>query len=93
MDAIPTLPKDKYVNRCRTVGKDLKLDTKDKFDEEKEKRIQLYAERWAKGYECLSGKPLWGGNLEEWHRWRKQYDLKTKEQKNRLSEGNSCYRD
>ena len=87
MDAIATLPKDKYVNRCRTVGKDLKLDTKDKFDEEKEKRIQLYAERWEKGYECLTGNPLWGGNLKEWHKWRKQYDLKTKQQKNRLSEG------
>lgn len=37
MDAIPTLPKHKYVNRYAGVGTDLKLDTKHDFDEEKEK--------------------------------------------------------
>jgi len=87
MDAIQTLLKQNYVNRYGGAAKDLKLDTKHDFDEEKEKRIQLYAERWRKGYECISGKPLWGGNLEEWYNWRKQYVLKTEEQKNRLSKG------
>lgn len=87
MDAIQTLMKQNYVNRYGGAAKDLKLDAKDKFDEEKEKRIQLYAERWRKGYECISGKPLLGGSLQEWYNWRKQYVLKTEEQKNRLSKG------
>ena len=82
-----TLSKHKYVRRSGGTGVNLKLDTKKEFDEEREKRIQLYAERWENGCECLSGKPMQGGSWEEWYQWRLRYDLKTKKDQKFLSEG------
>ena len=82
-----TLSKDKYVRRYGGTGIDLQLDTKKEFDEEREKRIQLYAERWENGCECLSGKPMQGGSWEEWYQWRLRYDLKTKKDQKFLAEG------
>ena len=55
-----TLSKDKYVRRYGGTGIDLQLDTKKEFDEEREKRIQLYTKRWENGFECISGKPMPG---------------------------------
>lgn len=55
-----TLSKDKYVRRSAGTGVDLQLDTKKEFDEEREKRIQLYTKRWENGFECISGKPMPG---------------------------------
>lgn len=82
-----TLSKDKYVRRYGGTGIDLQLDTKKEFDEEKEKRIQLYAERWENGYECISGKLMQGGSWEDWYQWRLRYDLRTEKEKKFLSEG------
>ena len=82
-----TLSKHKYVQRSAGTGVDLQLNTKKEFDEEREKRIQLYAERWENGCECLSGKPMQGGSWEEWYQWRLRYDLKTKKDQKFLSEG------
>ena len=78
------ISKDKYVSRSAI---NLNLDTKKEFDEEREKRIQLYAERWENGCECLSGKPMQGGSWEEWYQWRLRYDLKTKKDQKFLAEG------
>ena len=51
------ISKDKYVSRSAI---NLNLDTKKEFDDEREKRIQLYTKRWENGFECISGKPMPG---------------------------------
>jgi len=90
MKSIGTIPKQKYTERFGSTGPDLELNTKEKLLEEKEKRIQLYAKRWERGYECISGKPLMGGELEDWYRWRVMWDKKTEAQKKSLSGEFSC---
>ncbi len=88
MDAVSILPKHKYQHTpINNTGQGLGLDTKKDFEEEKEKRIQLYAHRWEKGYECISGKPMYGSALKEWYEWRKFYKRNTKARKKFLSTG------
>ena len=83
-----TLSKRNYQHTSETngIGPSLELNTKEKFDEEKEKRIQLYAHRWEKGYECISGKPMLGNALKEWYEWRKFYKRNIKNNKKFISE-------
>ena len=85
MDAVSILPKHSYQhagvnNRLFPSGPGLGLDTKKDFEEDREKRIQLYALRWEKGYECISGKPMYGSALKEWYEWRKFYKRNIKKQ-------------
>ena len=77
-----TLNKDNYEQSYVSTGPSLDLETKVEFDEERERRIQLYASRWEKGYECISGKPMYGEALKGWHEWRKFYKRKKKNKKN-----------
>ena len=78
-----TLPKRNYQHTSETngIGVSLELNTKEKFDADREKRIQLYAHRWEKGCECISGKPMLGSELKEWYEWRKFYKRNNKNQK------------
>ncbi len=74
MDMLSTLPKYSYqYTPINNGGVGLGLDTKKDFDEDREKRIELYALRWEQGHECISGKPLCEGAVEEWYAWRKFY--------------------
>ena len=80
-----SLPKEKYKKPFGSTKPN--IGSKEDFDNDREKRIRLYSARWEKGYECLTGERLWDEDREEWKNWRKYYDIKTKEQKNILSEG------
>jgi hypothetical protein len=87
MDMLSTLPKYSYqYTSINNGGVGLGLDTKKDFDEDREKRIQLYALRWEKGYECISGKPMLGSALKEWYEWRKFYKRNTENNKKFISE-------